>query len=32
VTMLGGQLSTSQPVFIQQPDGSVRMQLYGTRR
>jgi hypothetical protein len=32
VTMLGGKLSTSQPVFIQKPDGSVRMQLYGARR
>lgn len=31
VTMLGGQLSTSQPVFLQQPDGSVRLQLYGMR-
>jgi hypothetical protein len=32
LTMLGGKLGTSQPVFNQKPDGTVRMQLYGVRR
>lgn len=32
LTMLGVQLGASQPVFKSNPDGSVRMQLYGTRR
>ena len=31
LTLLAGKMTTGQPVFTAQPDGTVRMQLYGGR-